>query len=50
MSSEKISVEPDIAGYLKIKRGRMWVTRYVEITNGVLFYYKTKGFQQISSK
>lgn len=46
MNTEKSTTEPDIAGYLKIKRGNFWVQRYVEINNGVLFYYKSKGIWQ----
>lgn len=39
----KDSTKPEINGVLSIKRKTMFVTRYVEITNGVLYYYKSKG-------
>lgn len=39
----KDTTKPDISGILSIKRKNYYVTRYVEIINGVLFYYKAKG-------
>ncbi|EAR83291.1 START domain protein (macronuclear) [Tetrahymena thermophila SB210] len=35
--------EPEIAGYLQIKRKMFWVIRYAEIINGNFYYYYNKG-------
>ena len=36
--------KPDISGYLNAKRKLFWSTRYAEIQNTYLFYYKKQGF------
>jgi hypothetical protein len=43
LPAENNPIEPEISGYLKIRRGHTFVDRYAEINNAVLFYYKNKG-------
>ncbi len=49
-SPQKEALQPEISGYLQIKRERYWAQRYVEINAGVLFYYKSKGTSFYSLK